>query len=144
MRFRLFGAVLAAAPVVTGLAAVPQREVVQKTALVTVVAEARGPVADLSARDFVVLWLPLRKELEALADGEPAYWSGLPALLERRGIASLDLGPDLAAMHRRCQAEPELGTLFVAAHLSAVGNHVVATRLARWLVERGHLAAPAR
>lgn len=54
MRFRLLGAALASLPAFAGLAATPQREVVQKTALVTVVAEARGPVADLGARDFVV------------------------------------------------------------------------------------------
>jgi hypothetical protein len=46
---------LAAVAMIAGVAATPsQREVVQKTALVTVVAEARGPVADLGARDFVV------------------------------------------------------------------------------------------
>lgn len=54
MRFALFGATLVAVSVITALAAPPQRDVVQKTALVTVVAEARGPVADLGARDFVV------------------------------------------------------------------------------------------
>lgn len=52
MRFRLLCTILVALPV-AGLAAPPQ-EVVQKTALVTVVAEARGPVANLGPRDFVV------------------------------------------------------------------------------------------
>jgi len=50
MRFRLVGTTLLAVPLATALAA-PQQ---QKTALVTVVAEAGGPVAGLTARDFVV------------------------------------------------------------------------------------------
>lgn len=53
MRFRLLCTILVAIPV-AGLAAPPPQDVVQKTALVTVVAEARGPVANLGPRDFVV------------------------------------------------------------------------------------------
>ena len=52
MRFRLVCTTLLALPLVTALAApAPQQ---QKTALVTVVAEAGGPVAGLTAKDFVV------------------------------------------------------------------------------------------
>jgi hypothetical protein len=52
MRFRLVCMTLLAVPLVTALAAsAPQQ---QKTALVTVVAEAGGPVAGLTAGDFVV------------------------------------------------------------------------------------------
>jgi hypothetical protein len=52
MRFRLVCTTLLAVPLVTALAApAPQQ---QKTALVTVVAEAGGPVAGLTASDFVV------------------------------------------------------------------------------------------
>ena len=52
MRFRLVGTTLLAVPMATALAApAPQQ---QKTALVTVVAEASGPVAGLTAGDFVV------------------------------------------------------------------------------------------
>lgn len=54
MRFRLLCITLAAVPVIAGLAAPARQDVVQKTALVTVVAEARGPVADLGPRDFIV------------------------------------------------------------------------------------------
>jgi len=60
MRFRLFctapvaPVALVAVPMIAGLAAPAPQNVVQKTALVTVVAEARGPVANLGPRDFVV------------------------------------------------------------------------------------------
>ena len=54
MRFRLLCTTLVAVPVIAGLAAPAQQDVVQKTALVTVVAEARGPLANLGPRDFVV------------------------------------------------------------------------------------------
>ena len=54
MRFRLTCTTLAAVPVIAGLAAPAGQQVVQKTALVTVVAEARGPVVNLGPRDFVV------------------------------------------------------------------------------------------
>ena len=53
MRFRLLCTTLVAVPI-AGLAAPARQEVVHKTALVTVVAEARGPVANLGPRDFVV------------------------------------------------------------------------------------------
>ena len=53
MRFRLLCTALVAVPI-AGLAAPPRQDVVPKTALVTVVAEARGPVANLGPRDFVV------------------------------------------------------------------------------------------
>ena len=54
MRFRLLCTTLLAVPLPTGLAAPARQDVVQKTALVTVVAEARGPVANLGPRDLVV------------------------------------------------------------------------------------------
>jgi hypothetical protein len=52
MRFHLACSTLLAVPMISAVAAPAQD--VQKTALVTVVAGARGPVADLSPRDFVV------------------------------------------------------------------------------------------
>ena len=52
MRFRLIGTTLLAVPLAAALAASAPRQ--QKTALVTVVAEAGGPVAGLTAADFVV------------------------------------------------------------------------------------------
>ncbi len=54
MRLRLLCTTLVAVPLTGGLAAPASQDVVQKTALVTVVAEARGPVANLGPRDFVV------------------------------------------------------------------------------------------
>ncbi len=54
MRFRLLCIALVGVPVITGLAALARQDVVQKPALVTVVAEARGPVANLGPRDLVV------------------------------------------------------------------------------------------
>ena len=87
----------------------------------------------LGARRFLVLLLPMREELDAfIADGE-AYWSDLPRLLEARGIASLDLAPALAAEQRRCAQDPAQPTLYVAAHLSRVGNSVVAREVLAWL-----------
>ncbi len=53
MRFRLLCTALVTVPF-AGLAAPPRQDVVSKTALVTVVAEARGPVDNLGPRDFVV------------------------------------------------------------------------------------------
>src|SRR5829696_6793217 len=53
MLFRLLCTTLVAGPI-AGLAAPARQDVVHKTALVTVVAEARGPVANLGARDCVV------------------------------------------------------------------------------------------
>ncbi len=52
MRVRLVGTTLLAVTLVSALAASPFQQ--QKTALVTVVAEAGGPVASLTANDFVV------------------------------------------------------------------------------------------
>ena len=54
MRFRLLCTTLVAVPVITGLAAAGRQDAVRKTALVTVVAEASGPVANLGPRDLVV------------------------------------------------------------------------------------------
>ena len=55
MRFRLLCTTVVAVPVITGLASAARQDVVQKkTALVTLVAEARGPVANLGPRDLVV------------------------------------------------------------------------------------------
>src|SRR4249919_1637118 len=53
MRFRLLCTTLVAVPL-AGLAAPVRQDVAPKTALVTVVAEARGPAANLGPRDFVV------------------------------------------------------------------------------------------
>src|SRR5687768_11711671 len=53
MRFRLVWTTLLAVSMVSALGGAPQGGV-QKTALVTVVAEAGGPVANLAAPDFIV------------------------------------------------------------------------------------------
>jgi hypothetical protein len=54
MRFRPVCTILLALPMVSALAAGAPQGGVQKTALVTVVAEAGGPVANLAAPDFIV------------------------------------------------------------------------------------------
>jgi hypothetical protein len=54
MRFRPVCTILLALPMVSALAAGAPQGGVQKTALVTVVAEAGGPVANLAASDFIV------------------------------------------------------------------------------------------
>lgn len=54
MRFRLLCTTLVAVTLIAGQPALAEQDVVQKTALVTVVAEARGPVVNLGPRDFVV------------------------------------------------------------------------------------------
>jgi hypothetical protein len=54
MRRRLLCPALVGVAVITGLAAPARQDVVQKTALVTVLADARGPVANLGPRDLVV------------------------------------------------------------------------------------------
>jgi hypothetical protein len=101
-------------------------------------AQARG------ARDFVVLLLPMRNEFEEfVADGK-SYWSELPAELRARGIESLDIAPGLRAQQRLCDENPEHPTLYVSAHLSSVGNQVVAAELHAWLRRRGHLPLDAK
>ena len=54
MRFRLLCTTLVTVPMIAALAARTSQDGVQKTALVTVIAEASGPVANLGARDIVV------------------------------------------------------------------------------------------
>lgn len=51
---RLLCTILVLVPLIAALAAAAPQDVVRKTALVTVIAEARGPVANLGPRDFVV------------------------------------------------------------------------------------------
>ena len=53
MRFHLLCTTIVAIPLIAGPAAARQ-DVVRKTALVTVVAEARAPITTLGPRDFVV------------------------------------------------------------------------------------------
>jgi hypothetical protein len=54
MRFRPLCTTVVVVPLIAALAAPARQDVVRKTALVTVIAEARGPVAHLGPRDFVV------------------------------------------------------------------------------------------
>ena len=71
MRFRVVCTTLLAVPLVAVLAALPQQ---QKTALVTVVAEAGGPVVDLTAKDFVVREDKATREVvSAERAGEPLF-----------------------------------------------------------------------
>ena len=54
MRLRLLCIALVTVPMIAGQAASARQDVVKKTALVTVIAEARRPVAQLGPRDLVV------------------------------------------------------------------------------------------
>jgi hypothetical protein len=92
------------------------------------------------ARDAVVLVFPLKKELFAFAADGAMFWQELLRELEVRKVPCLDLVGPLADAHRRCETDPSLGTVYVAGHLSSVGNAVVAATLHEWLVRRGLLS----
>jgi hypothetical protein len=84
MRFRLLCTTLVALPMIAGLAAPARQDVVQKTALVTVVADARGPAANLGPRDFVVREdRATRDVLEARPATEPLFIALLIDTIQR-------------------------------------------------------------
>lgn len=91
----------------------------------------------LGARRALVLVLPMKEELDEFRASGRAYWAELVDELARRGIEHLDLAPALAAEEARLETEGTGQTLWVAAHLSSVGNLVVARELLAWLVARG-------
>ena len=74
MRFGSLCTALVALPVIAGLAAPAGQTVVQRTALVTVVAEGRGPARSLGPRDFVVREDRARRDvLDARPAPEPLF-----------------------------------------------------------------------
>jgi hypothetical protein len=85
------------------------------------------------AERFLVLVFPLRGELDDFVDTGRSYWRELVAELQAGGFDVLDTAPALADEERRLAAERSTETLWVAAHLSSVGNQVVARELQRWL-----------
>ncbi|MEO6710174.1 MAG: hypothetical protein ABIP42_11405, partial [Planctomycetota bacterium] len=90
----------------------------------------------LGAKEILVLMLPMREELDVYRKSGTAYWSGALTDLAALGIECIDLAPELAAAALRCEEDPEQGSLYVSAHLSSVGNQVIATAIERWLIEK--------
>jgi hypothetical protein len=87
------------------------------------------------AKEVLVLVLPMREELAEYRKSGRAYWTQAVADLTARGIACIDLAPELAAAVARCEADPARPSVYVAAHFSSVGNEVVALAIERWLIE---------
>ncbi len=94
----------------------------------------------LGAKEFLVLLFPMREELADYRESGKAYWSAVADEFTSRGIDCIDLAPALAAEDLRCEQDPLHPTLFVAAHLSSVGNQTVAVEIQRWLLDRRLLA----
>ncbi|HUR26861.1 MAG TPA: hypothetical protein VM509_01635 [Planctomycetota bacterium] len=93
------------------------------------------------AKEVLVLVLPMREELDDYRKTGQAYWTQAVTDLTARGIACIDLVPELAAADARCETDPAHPGLYVAAHFSSVGNEVIALAIERWLVEN-HLLLP--
>ena len=101
-------------------------------------AEARA----LGAKEVLVLVLPMREELDVYRKSGNAYWSATLAEFAARGVTCIDLAPELAAEDARCEQDPAHPTLYVSAHLSSVGNQVVALAIEKWLIDNQLLLAP--
>jgi hypothetical protein len=82
-----------------------------------------------------ILVFPAPEDLERALAGRP-YWTGFLAELERRGLDHVDLIPPLAARERELEGESGPASLYFKAHLSSVGNSVVADALYAWLEPR--------
>ncbi|MCC6408539.1 MAG: hypothetical protein IT453_15360 [Planctomycetes bacterium] len=91
-------------------------------------ARARG------AERVLVLVLPMKEELAAFRASGRAYWTEVLEELEARGLEYLDVAPALAAEERELERNASTATLYVASHLSSVGNSVVARELHAWLL----------
>ena len=70
--------------------------------------------------------------LEYAIPGKP-YWEGFLAELERRQIPYINPIPDLVQRQAELEEDPSQGELYFRAHLSSVGNGVLARTLFRWL-----------
>lgn len=101
----------------------------------------REHALSLGAKRVLVLVLPMKEELAEFRASGRAYWSELVDEFEQRGLDHLDLVPALAAEELRLEADGAPQTLYVASHLSSVGNLVVARELLAWLVARGLVPA---
>ncbi|MCK6446847.1 MAG: hypothetical protein L6Q99_10685 [Planctomycetes bacterium] len=97
----------------------------------------RAHALALGAKRTVVLLFPMKEELADFRASGVAYWRDAADEFVRRGIDVLDLAPALAAEEARLEASEEEATLYVAAHLSSVGNTVVARELHDWLAAQG-------
>ena len=89
----------------------------------------RGVAGGLGAR-LVVLVFPMRTDLELLLAGGRRYWSTLPAALDERGIAFVDVADILVPAAREPGGVP---ALYATSHFSPLGNDLVARALVPWL-----------
>lgn len=97
----------------------------------------RAHALALGAKRTLVLLFPMKEELAEFRASGVAYWRDAADELGRRGIEFLDLAPALAAEEARLEAGGDEATLYAAAHLSSVGNAVVASELHAWLAAQG-------
>lgn len=99
---------------------------------------AKHDATQRGAAEFLVLVLPMREELERYVAGGPAYWTDVAESLRARGIDAIDMAPALADEQRLLDASPSPDgsggpTLWVAAHLSSVGNQRIAREVLAWM-----------
>lgn len=91
------------------------------------------------ARECVVIVMPMKQEFEEYVRTGRAYWSPVLAELAARGIPHLDAAAALAAEEARLASESRPESVFAVAHLSPLGNQVLARALLSWLSERRHV-----
>lgn len=96
----------------------------------------REALAD-GAKLAPVIVFPAAEDLfEVALEGE-SFWDGLFAELDRRGIPYINTIGPLVARQREIDADPEQNFhLYFGAHLSPMGNAVVAKELQAWIEER--------
>lgn len=78
----------------------------------------------------IVLVLPREVDARTWKEGEPPYWSGFLAELDRLEIERLDAIPSLARALRDHDAHPDAPHPYTGGHLSRAGNAIVARLLA--------------
>ena len=82
-----------------------------------------------------VLIFPTFEDLDALAESDDRYWSGLVEELESLGIPVVDLSEPLLVKFREYAAKGRKRALFKGYHLSERGNSVVAYALDKFIKE---------
>lgn len=97
----------------------------------------RAHALALGAKRTLVVLFPMKEELAEFRASGVAYWREAADELARRDVDVLDVAPALVAEEARLAASGDTSTLYVAAHLSSVGNAVVARELHAWLTAQG-------